>query len=355
MKALILAGGTGSRLRPLTYTSAKQLIPIANKPILFYAVEAIRDAGITEIGVIVGDTADEVKEALGDGNQFGVKFTFIPQDAPLGLAHAVLTAEEFLGDSSFLMFLGDNLIAAGVTHLVEQFQANQPDAMVLLSRVPEPQRFGVVELKEGRVVRLVEKPKVPPSDLALVGVYLFQSKILEACRSIKPSGRGELEITDAIQWLVDEGLRVDPSIVEGWWKDTGKPEDVLAANHLVLDVIEHRIEGQVCPESDVSGRVVVESGARIIRSTVRGPVIIGAGARIEDAYIGPYTAIAREVTVSHSEVENSILLDGSGIKDVKGRIDSSLLGRNARIESAPGKPQVTKLVLGDNSRIWTRG
>ena len=321
MKALILAGGTGSRLRPLTYTSAKQLIPIANKPILFYAVEAIRDAGITEIGVIVGDTADEVKEALGDGNQFGVKFTFIPQDAPLGLAHAVLTAEEFLGDSSFLMFLGDNLIAAGVTHLVEQFQANQPDAMVLLSRVPEPQRFGVVELKEGRVVRLVEKPKVPPSDLALVGVYLFQSKILEACRSIKPSGRGELEITDAIQWLVDEGLRVDPSIVEGWWKDTGKPEDVLAANHLVLDVIEHRIEGQVCPESDVSGRVVVESGARIIRSTVRGPVIIGAGARIEDAYIGPYTAIAREVTVSHSEVENSILLDGSGIKDVKGRID----------------------------------
>jgi glucose-1-phosphate thymidylyltransferase len=339
----------------LSYTSAKQLIPIANKPILFYAVEAIRDAGITEIGVIVGDTADEVKEALGDGNQFGVKFTFIPQDAPLGLAHAVLTAEEFLGDSSFLMFLGDNLIAAGVTHLVEQFQANQPDAMVLLSRVPEPQRFGVVELKEGRVVRLVEKPKVPPSDLALVGVYLFQSKILEACRSIKPSGRGELEITDAIQWLVDEGLRVDPSIVEGWWKDTGKPEDVLAANHLVLDVIEHRIEGQVCPESDVSGRVVVESGARIIRSTVRGPVIIGAGARIEDAYIGPYTAIAREVTVSHSEVENSILLDGSGIKDVKGRIDSSLLGRNARIESAPGKPQVTKLVLGDNSRIWTRG
>jgi glucose-1-phosphate thymidylyltransferase len=354
VKALILAGGTGSRLRPLTYTSAKQLIPIANKPILFYAVEAIRDAGITEIGVIVGDTADEVKEALGDGNQFGVKFTFIPQDAPLGLAHAVLTAEEFLGDSSFLMFLGDNLIAAGVTHLVEQFQANQPDAMVLLSRVPEPQRFGVVELKEGRVVRLVEKPKVPPSDLALVGVYLFQSKILEACRSIKPSGRGELEITDAIQWLVDEGLRVDPSIVEGWWKDTGKPEDVLAANHLVLDVIEHRIEGQICPESDVSGRVVVESGARIIRSTVRGPVIIGAGATIEDAYIGPYTAIAREVTVSQSEVENSILLDGSGIKDVKGRIDSSLLGRNARIEAAQGKPQVTKLVLGDNSRIWTR-
>ena len=354
MKALILAGGTGSRLRPLTYTSAKQLIPIANKPILFYAVEAIRDAGITEIGVFVGDTAEEVKEALGDGNQFGVRFTYIPQDAPLGLAHAVLTAADFLGDSSFLMFLGDNLIAAGVTHLVDQFRANQPDAMVLLSRVPEPQRFGVVELKEGRVVRLVEKPKVPPSDLALVGVYLFQSKILDACRGIKPSARGELEITDAIQWLVDEGLRVDPSIVEGWWKDTGKPEDVLAANHLVLDVIEHRIEGQVCPESDVSGRVVIESGARVIRSTVRGPVIIGAGATIEDAYVGPYTAIAREVTISHSEIENSILLDGSSIKDVKGRIDSSLLGRNARIEAAQGKPQVTKLVLGDNSRIWTR-
>ena len=354
MKALILAGGTGSRLRPLTYTSAKQLIPIANKPILFYAVEAIRDAGITEIGVILGDTADEVMEALGEGNQFGVKFTFIHQDAPLGLAHAVLTAEDFLGDSPFLMFLGDNLIAAGVTHLVDQFRANEPDAMVLLSRVPEPQRFGVVELKEGRVVRLVEKPKVPPSDLALVGVYLFQSKILEACRSISPSARGELEITDAIQWLVDEGLWVDPSIVEGWWKDTGKPEDVLAANHLVLDVMEGRIEGQVCPESDVSGRVVIESGARVIRSTIRGPVTIGAGATIEDAYIGPYTAIAREVVVSHSEIENSILLDGSVIKDVNGRIDSSLLGRNAQIEAAKGKPQVTKLVLGDNSRIWTR-
>jgi glucose-1-phosphate thymidylyltransferase len=354
VKALILAGGTGSRLRPLTYTSAKQLIPIANKPILFYAVEAIRDAGITEIGVILGDTAEEVKEALGEGNQFGVKFTFIQQAAPLGLAHAVLTAEEFLGDSPFLMFLGDNLIAAGVTHLVDQFRDKQPDAMVLLSRVPEPQRFGVVELKEGRVVRLVEKPKVPPSDLALVGVYLFQPKILEACRSIAPSARGELEITDAIQWLVDEGLWVHPSIVEGWWKDTGKPEDVLAANHLVLDVMEGRIEGQVCPESDVSGRVVIESGARVIRSTIRGPVTIGAGATIEDAYIGPYTAIARDVLVSHSEVENSILLDGSVIKDVNGRIDSSLLGRNARIEASKGKPQVTKLVLGDNSRIWTR-
>ena len=354
MKALILAGGTGSRLRPLTYTSAKQLIPIANKPILFYAVEAIRDAGITEIGVIVGDTADEVREALGDGGQFGVSFTFIPQDAPLGLAHAVLTAKDFLADSPFLMFLGDNLIANGVTHLVDEFREGQPDAMVLLSRVPEPQRFGVVELKEGRVVRLVEKPKIPPSDLALVGVYLFQAKILEACASIKPSGRGELEITDAIQWLVDEGLRVEPSIVEGWWKDTGKPDDVLAANHLILDVMDGRIDGQVCPESEVSGRVVVESGARIIRSTVRGPVVIGSGAHIEDAYVGPYTAIAREVTVRGSEIENSILLDGSAIVDVKSRIDSSLLGRNARIEASSGKPQVTKLVLGDNSQIWTR-
>ncbi|MEE2827692.1 MAG: glucose-1-phosphate thymidylyltransferase [Myxococcota bacterium] len=354
MKALILAGGTGSRLRPLTYTSAKQLIPIANKPILFYAVEAIQEAGITEIGVIVGDTADEVRAALGDGSIFGVNFTFIPQDAPLGLAHAVLTAADFLGDSPFLMFLGDNLIAAGVKDLADQFREDQPDAMVLLSRVPEPQRFGVVELKEGRVVCLVEKPEVPPSDLALVGVYLFQTRILEACRSIAPSGRGELEITDAIQWLVDQGLRVEPSIVDGWWKDTGKPEDVLAANHLVLDAIESAIEGEVCPDSDVSGRVVLESGATVLRSTIRGPVIIGSGATIEDAYIGPYTAISRDVTVSHSEVENSILLDGSGIHNVQGRIDSSLLGKNAQIEAAQGKPQVTRLVMGDNSRVWTR-
>jgi glucose-1-phosphate thymidylyltransferase len=349
MKALILAGGTGSRLRPLTYTSAKQLIPIANKPIVFFGIEAIRDAGITDIGVIVGDTAKEIEAALGDGSRFGVKITLIPQSAPLGLAHAVLTAADFLGDSPFLMFLGDNLIADGVTPMVRAFEQNRPQALVLVTRVPDPQRFGVVEMRDGRVVRLVEKPKVPPSDLALVGIYLFDSTILTAARSIRPSPRGELEITDAIQWLVDNGYRVDSQLVTGWWKDTGKPEDVLDANRLVLDTLVGRVDGEVSEDSELSGRVVIEAGARVERSTIRGPAVIGAGALIQDAYIGPYTSIGAGVQVISAEVENSILLDGCVVRDLTRRMDASLLGKNVSVQRASARPAAMTLVLGDNS------
>ncbi|MHB1682036.1 MAG: glucose-1-phosphate thymidylyltransferase [Bacilli bacterium] len=350
MKALILSGGTGSRLRPLTYTGAKQLIPVANKPILFYGIEAIRDAGITEIGIVVGDTGAEIRSAVGDGDQWGVRVTYIEQDQPRGLAHAVKIAEPFIGQDDFLVFLGDNLVRDGVTAFVNQFKAQRPNALILLSRVTDPQRFGVAELREGRVVRLVEKPKVPPSDLALVGVYLFDSRIFKAVNDIEPSWRNELEITDAIQYLVDHGDVVDAHIIEGWWKDTGKPEDVLEANRMMLEYIDSDVRGHVSEHSQVYGRAVIEAGAEIVNSTIRGPAVIGAGAKIVDSYIGPFTAISADVTVTDSEVENSILLQGTVIEHIATRIDSSLIGKNAHIVRAPSKPSALRFVLGDNSR-----
>jgi glucose-1-phosphate thymidylyltransferase len=351
MKALILAGGSGSRLRPLTYTSAKQLIPVANKPTLFYAIEAIRDAGIRDIGVIVGHTKDEVIEALGDGSRWEVNFTFIEQDAPRGLAHAVMIAEDFIGDTPFLMFLGDNIIRQGVTEFVQNFDTNRPNSLILLSHVPDPSRFGVVELKEGRVVRLVEKPKIPPSDLALVGVYLFDHNIFKAVNAIEPSWRDELEITDAIQWLVSNGYRVDPHIVQGWWKDTGKPGDMLEANRIMLENLDRSVDGEVCEASAIMGQVELHPTAKVIRSTIRGPAIIGPNAVIEDAYVGPFSAIGPEVTISHAEVENSIILDGCQITNVHTRIDAALLGRGVRVESTKARPKAISLVLGDNSHV----
>lgn len=351
MKALVLAGGTGSRLRPLTYTSAKQLIPIANRPILFYAIEAIRDAGITDIGVIVGETRAEVMAALGSGERWGVEFTFIEQDAPRGLAHAVMIAEEFIGGNSFLMFLGDNLIRSGVTRFVRTFMETGPNSLILLSRVPDPQRFGVAELRDGKVIRLVEKPKVPPSDLALVGVYLFDHHVFQAVREIKPSWRNELEITDAIQWLVEHGYRVDPYTVEGWWKDTGKPEDVLDANRLILETIEPLIAGEVSGDSQIIGRVIIEPGARVVNSVIRGPAVIGSQALIQDSYVGPFTAVSPQVTIQNAEIENSIVLDGSSIIRIPHRIDGSLIGRNAVVTHTGVKPKAVNMVLGDNSRV----
>lgn len=348
MKALLLSGGTGSRLRPLTYTGAKQLIPVANKPILFYAIEAIRDAGVTDFGIIVGDTKNEIKAAVGDGSQWGITVTYIEQDAPRGLAHAVGIAEEFIGDEPFIMFLGDNLVKDGVEQFVRTFKAEQPNALILLSRVPEPQRFGVAELQDGRIVRLVEKPKIPPSDLALVGVYLFDHHIFRAVKEIKPSWRNELEITDAIQWLVETGHTVTPYIIRNWWKDTGKPEDVLDANRLMMESIEGTVEGEVAG-SEVSGRVAVGRGARVINSVVRGPVIIGEDCLIKDAYIGPYTAIGNAVSIVESEIENSIVLEGSSITNAGSRIDQSLIGKNVTIVGREARPRVTRLVLGDNS------
>ncbi len=276
MKALILAGGKGTRLRPITFTRAKQLVPVANKPILFYAVEAIRDAGITDIGVIVGDTADEVREALGDGSQWGVSITYIPQEAPLGLAHAVKIAEEFMAGDSFVMYLGDNLIKDGITAFVDDFRASDADTQILLAHVPNASQFGVAELAEdGSIKRLIEKPADPPSDLALVGVYLFSNSVFEAVNAIEPSARGELEITDAIQWLVDNGRAVRPHIIGGWWKDTGKLEDMLEANRIMLDTIATEMLGETDEKSEIHGRVRVGEGSRIVNSIVRGPAVIG--------------------------------------------------------------------------------
>ncbi|MEX0992735.1 MAG: glucose-1-phosphate thymidylyltransferase [Solirubrobacterales bacterium] len=351
LKGLVLSGGKGTRLRPITHTSAKQLVPIANKPVLFYGLEAMAEAGISQVGVIIApETGDAIREAVGDGSEFGIRITYIEQHEPKGLAHAVLTAEPFLDESPFVMYLGDNLLKDGIGELVETFKRSQPDALILLTEVDDPEHYGVAELDGGRVVRLVEKPKQPPSNFALVGVYMFTPAIFEAARAIEPSERGELEITDAIQFLVDEGRRVESHTVKGWWKDTGQLEDVLEANRLILEDLDPRMDGELI-DSQVEGRVIVEPGARLERSTVRGPAIIGAGARISDAYIGPYSAIDRDVVIERSEVEHSIVLEGSSIRDLGGRMEASLIGRNVKLERSNSKPRAYRFMVGDNADI----
>jgi glucose-1-phosphate thymidylyltransferase len=350
LKGLVLSGGAGTRLRPITHTSAKQLVPVANRPVLFYGLEALRDAGVTDVGIVVGDTQAEIEAAVGDGSALGIRVTYIRQEAPLGLAHAVLTAEEFLAGSPFVMYLGDNLLRDGITELVDRFRAGGMDALILLQRVPDPGSYGVAELEDGRVVRLVEKPSDPRSDLALVGVYMFSPAIMESARAIRPSGRGELEITDAIQHLIDRGLTVEPHEVTGWWKDTGRLEDMLEANRLVLDVIEPRVEGELV-ESTIEGRVALDAGARLVRSSVRGPAVIGPGALVEDAYIGPYSAISAGVVVRRAEVEHSILLEDSRIEDLDARVESSLIGRGVTIARTAGKPRAYRFMVGDSSSI----
>jgi glucose-1-phosphate thymidylyltransferase len=352
MKGLILSGGKGTRLRPLTHTSAKQLVPVANKPVLFYGIEAMAEAGITEVGIIIApETGGEIREATGDGSRFGVRIEFLEQDAPLGLAHAVLTAEEFLGDSPFVMYLGDNLLRNGIAALVDTFRDEQPDALILLTPVPDPENYGVAELDgDKRVARLVEKPDEPQTDLALVGVYMFTPAIFDAARSIEPSGRGELEITDAIQTLVDRGLRVDPHIVHGWWKDTGQVRDMLEANRLILDDLDERVEGELIG-SRVEGRVAIERGARLENTTVRGPAMIGAGAQLVDAYIGPYTAIGEHVRIEHAELEHSIVMSGSRISHVDHRIEASLIGKDVTIARGPAQPKAYRFVVGDSADI----
>ncbi len=352
LKGLILSGGKGTRLRPITYTSAKQLVPVANKPVLFYGIEAMAAAGIREVGIIIApETGGEIRAAAGDGERFGVQITYIEQDAPLGLAHAVLTAEPFLGADPFVMYLGDNLLQGGIEDLVAAFRANRPEALILLTPVPDPQNFGVAELDgEGRVARLVEKPPEPASDLALVGVYMFTARIHEAARAIRPSGRGELEITDAIQWLVDAEATVESHVVRGWWKDTGRLDDMLEANRLILERVERRVDGEL-DHSQIEGRVIVEAGAILERSTVRGPAIIGAGARLTDAYVGPYTAIGRHCVVESAEVEHSILLEGSSVRGLDGRMESSLLGRDVHVGRSAGQPKAYRFMVGDSSEI----
>jgi glucose-1-phosphate thymidylyltransferase len=354
MKGLILSGGRGTRLRPLTYTSAKQLVPVANKPVLFYGIEAIAAAGIREIGIVVGDTQAEIRAAVGDGSRWGVRVEYIEQDAPRGLAHAVKISEPFIGRDSFVMYLGDNLLNKGITHFVHEFERERPAAQILLARVPDPQMFGVAELRDGKVVRLVEKPKEPIGDLALVGVYMFGPEVFESVNRIQPSFRNELEITDAIQDLIDRGLTVRPHIVDGWWKDTGKLEDMLEANRLILETFDQRIEGNVDAESRVEGKVVIEQGATIRQSVIRGPAIIGQGARIVHAYVGPYTAIMKDVEIQDTEIEHSIVLEGSSLRDLANRVTDSLIGRNVRIYRIPVKPSAYRFMLGDNSEVGIR-
>lgn len=356
MKGLVLSGGKGTRLYPLTFTSAKQLIPVANRPVLFRVIDALVEAGITDIGLIVGDTAEEVKRAVGDGSQFGVKITYIQQEAPLGLAHAVKIAQPFIQDDRFVMFLGDNVIEGGIVGLVRDFEQSTHNAQIVLKRVKNPQEYGVAELDDHRrVVRLVEKPRQPPSDLALVGIYMFDAHIFEAVNSITPSWRGELEITDAIQWLIDHGYDVYPYIHEGWWIDTGAPGDLLEANRLILETLETRIEGYVDRDSRITGRVVIEKGAEVINSVVRGPAIVGTDTRLVNAYVGPFTSIYHDVVIENSEIEHSIVLENSRIIDIDQRIEESLIGRNVEITRSPLKPRAYKLTLGDNSKVGLIG
>ena len=352
MKALVLSGGSGTRLRPITHTSAKQLVPVANKPVLFYGLEAIAEAGVTEVGIIVGDTAPAIEAAVGDGAKFGLKVTYIRQLAPLGLAHAVLVAREFLGDDDFVMYLGDNFIVGGITDLVEEFATARPEAQIMLTRVSDPRSFGVAELdsETGRVKNLEEKPKHPKSDLALVGVYLFTPAIHEAVASLKPSWRGELEITEAIQWLLDHGRTVNSTTITGYWKDTGNVTDMLEVNRLVLESLTPRLDGSVDNNCEIIGRVVVEAGAQVSGSRIVGPVIIGARSTVTGSYIGPFTAIDEDCSVEDSEIEYSIVLSRTSIRGVR-RIEASLIGHDAEVTPAPRVPRAHRLVLGDHSKV----
>jgi glucose-1-phosphate thymidylyltransferase len=351
LKALILSGGKGTRLRPLTYTGAKQLVPLANKPVLFYVIEDIVAAGITDIGIVVGDTADQIRKAVGDGTDFGARITFIDQDRPAGLAHAVKIARDFLSGDKFVMYLGDNFIQEGIAGFVEEFRASPANARILLYKVPNPEQFGVAEIQDGRIVGLEEKPRIPRSDLALVGIYLFDSHIHQAVDSIAPSWRGELEITDAIRWLVDSGLDVRPQELTGWWIDTGKMEDMLDANRLVLQNIARDIGGMVAEDCTIQGNVVVSPGATIVGSTLRGPLVIGSGTRIENSYVGPFSAIGNDCLIRHSEIEHSIVMERTRIVDVPHRIEDSLIGRDVELSRSTSKPVAYKLMLGDHSRV----
>ncbi len=366
MKGLLLAGGAGTRLRPITHTSAKQLVPVANKPILFYGIEAMVEAGITEIGIIVGDTRQEIFAAVGDGSRWGIEVTYLPQESPEGLAHCVLIARDFLGDDDFVMYLGDNMLQQGLQHFVDAFEAarrasdeprlgEEPEikaaAQILLATVDDPRQFGVAEIGPGgHVVRLVEKPSDPPSNLALVGVYLFDRTIHEAVRSIEKSARGELEITDAIQWLIDHGHAVRHEVLEGWWLDTGKKDPLLESNRRVLETIARRVDGEVDGESSIEGNVVLEEGARVVASRVRGPAVIGADTVVTNSYIGPFSSVAARCEVTNSELDHSVVLEDARIIDVP-RLTDSLIGRSTEVRRTERKPKALRLMLGDHSVV----
>jgi glucose-1-phosphate thymidylyltransferase len=349
MKALIPAGGAGTRLRPITHTSAKQLVPIANKPVIFYVLESVAEAGITEVGIVVGDTADEIRRAIGDGSTWGLKVTYLPQPAPLGLAHTVLIAREFLGDDDFVMYLGDNFLIGGITDLVRQFRDERPAAQIMLTKVADPRAFGVAELDvEGRLIGLEEKPENPRSDLALVGVFLFTPAVHPIVAGLTPSARGELEISDAITGLMHAGHPVVATITEGYWKDTGNVADILEVNRLVPEGLEHHVASTV-HDSELIGRVTVERGAVVSGSRIVGPVIIGAGSVVQNSYLGAFTSVAEDCRIIDSELEYSVVLGGSAIRGV-GRIEASLIGREVEVTPAPRMPRAHRLLLGDHSR-----
>jgi glucose-1-phosphate thymidylyltransferase len=350
VKGLILSGGAGTRLRPITHTSAKQLVPVANKPVLFYGLEAMRAAGVVEVGIVVGETRSEIEAAVGDGSRFGLCVTYLPQEAPLGLAHAVLISQSFLGDEPFVMYLGDNLLKEGIAQFVRAFEDSRPDALILLQQVKDPHAYGIAELEGERVVRLVEKPSEPRSDLALVGVYLFTPTVFESARAIGYSARGELEITEALQHMIDRGLRVEPHRVTGWWKDTGKLEDMLEANRLVLSTLEGDVRGELV-NTMLEGPVQIGEGSRLQGCTVRGPVIIGAGCSLKEVFVGPYTAISDGVVIEQAELEHSIILENSRICGIGARMTDSLIGRDCVIARSDGRPVAYRFMIGDSSRI----
>lgn len=351
MKALIASGGRGTRLRPITHTRNKHLIPIANKPILHYAIEAVASAGIRDVVIVVNADSDEVQRVIGSGEAWGVRITYVPQAQPGGLAQVVALAEPAIGREKFIFYLGDNMVVGGVKRFVDEFEASRCNCFLTLSRVPDPERFGVPEIRDGRIVGVEEKPKHPKSDYAVAGIYLYDHHIFEAVRAIAPSARGELEISDAHQYLIDQGLAVGFTEITGWWKDTGKPNDLLEANRLILDNITPAIHGSVDDRSHVAGKVVVGRGAKIINSVVRGPAIIGAECVIEDSYIGPFSSVGDKTRVRKSEIEYSIVLRDCLIQDVGIRLEGCIIGNDVEIVRAAGKPLVHRFLIGDQSRI----
>lgn len=351
MKGLILSGGKGSRLRPFTYTNAKQLVPIANKPVLFYAIEQLVEAGVTDIGIIVGDTAEQVKAAVGDGSQFGARVTFIQQDAPLGIAHAVGTAQGFLGQSPFCLYLGDNFVLGGIKSYVDSFLENGANSQILLHPVDNPQAFGIAQLVDGKVAKIVEKPKEPPTNLAVIGIYMLDRNVFDVIANLQPSGRGELEITDALQGLIDRGLRVDAEVMDRYWIDTGKMDDILNANRMVLGTMQHRVDGEVDERSLVHEPVVLEPGVRVVNSVLRGPLIVGRDTQISDSYIGPSTAIDRNCRIKGCRIEDSVVMEDTSIEEIHWPIVKSLIGRNVELRGAHGIGSGYSLTLGDHSRI----
>ncbi|WP_306370099.1 glucose-1-phosphate thymidylyltransferase [Nocardiopsis sp. CC223A] len=351
MKALVLAGGSGTRLRPITHTSAKQLVPVGNKPVLFYALESIREAGITEVGLVVGEQADQIKAAVGDGSGFGLSITYLLQAEPLGLAHAVIVAREFLADEPFLMFLGDNFLIGGVREQVQSFELRPQSSRLLITRVRNPEQFGVAEIGEnGRIISLEEKPEHPRSDLAIVGIYLFSADIHRAVSEIKASARGELEITDAIQWMIDQEMVIGTTVVDGYWKDTGNAQDMIEVNRLVLESVKSSNQGHVDEESELVGQVQIGEGSHIRDSRIVGPVVIGKGCVITDSYVGPYTSIADECSIEETEIEHSIVLSNASIFGIK-RIGASMIGQHTNISPTSGHPREHRFILGDHSEI----